>query len=360
MFQRAKEFIGKYERYVSPVTLVLGFVFDSLMLRRIDVFFSNALLISYLIISAGSIMLLNIHEARRADRESSTTLHAVLVFIMQFCLGGLFSASFLFYSRSGSVISSWPFLLMIVVYIVSNELLRKNYIRLGFQIAVFFTALFSYLIFFFPVIFGKMGDSIFILSGVASLVITFLFIYVLSWFAETRVRRSAPLLVLLVGGIFGLINMLYFTNLIPPIPLALKEAGIYRSVTKLDDGSYQTIGERQAWFSIFSPRPTIHITSTATLSAFSSIFAPASLSTYVLHEWQRYDDAAKQWVTTSKVNLAISGGREQGFRTYSTETGIVPGLWRVNVTTPRGQLIGRLTFSVAYSTGAEPLTTAFE
>jgi hypothetical protein len=335
-------------------------VFDNLTLRRIDVLYSNVLLISYLVISAGSIMILNIHEARRGDRERSETLHAIFVFLMQFCLGGLFSASFLFYSKSGSIIASWPFLLMIVGYIAGNELLRKNYIRLTFQIGVFFTALFSYLIFFLPVILGKMGDPIFLLSGIFSLVLIFLFIYVLSWFAPERTRKSAPVLVIMLIGLYAVINTLYFTNLIPPIPLALKEAGIYRSVAKLGDGSYQTIGEKQQWFSIFSPDPTIHVGPEGSLSALSAIFAPASLTTDILHEWQRYDDQTNTWITVSKVDLGITGGRDQGFRTFSVQENITPGLWRVNVETPRGQLIGRLTFTVASSTGTEIVNTNIE
>lgn len=365
MIEKIRAFIKKYERLVSPVTLVFGFIFDNLTLRRIDVFYSNALLISYLFISAGSILILNIHQSRKAMRPSeeerekrrSETIHAVFVFLMQFCLGGLFSASFLFYSKAGSVIASWPFLLMIVGYIIGNEILRKNYVRLGFQIAVFFTALFSYLIFFFPIILGKMGDPIFLLSGIASIILTLLFIYVLSWFAPERTKRSAPILVVSIAGLFALINTLYFTNLIPPIPLALKEAGVYRSVQKLGDGVYEVTGEGQDWFSLFSPEPTIHVGYNTTLYALSAIFAPANLKTDIVHEWQKYDDSKKSWVTVNQIDLGITGGRDQGFRTFSLQGGVTPGEWRVNVKTPRGQLIGRLSFSVVPSTGSETLVT---
>lgn len=357
MFERQKAFLRKYERYVSPVTLVFGFIFDNLTLRRIDVLYSNALLISYLLLSALSIMALNIHEARRGERERSETLHAVAVFVMQFCLGGLFSASFLFYSKSGSIISSWPFLLMLIGYIAGNELLRKNYIRLGFQISVWFTALFSYLIFFLPVILGKMGDAIFLLSGIATLVITGLFIYVLSWFAPERIRKSAPMLALSVIGLFAVINSLYFSNLIPPIPLALKEAGIYQSVMKIDEGIYETVGEKQSWFRFFSPDPTIHVEPGQTLYALTAVFAPVSLATDIVHVWERYDEKSKAWVTAARVDLGITGGRENGFRTYSEKGNVTPGLWRVDVETPRGQLIGRLAFRAKPATGEELLVT---
>ncbi len=367
MLDRFRTFFKKYERYVSPVTLACGFTFDNLTLRQIDVFYSNFVLISYLFVSASSIMLLNIHESRRLTRgqeKRSETIHAVSVFMMQFCLGGLFSASFLFYSRSGSIIESWPFLLMIVGYIAGNEILRKNYIQLTFQISVFFTALFSYLIFFLPVVLGKMNDSIFLLSGISALMITGVFIYILSWFAPKQVGQSAPTLLLAVGGLFALINALYFTNLIPPIPLALKQEGIYSSVTKLADGTYQTVAENQpstllpsGIFGLFAPTPTIHVAAGASLYALSAVFAPADLTTDIVHQWQEYNGDTKQWVTVATIDLGISGGRRNGFRTFSEEGNIYPGLWRVNVQTPRGQLLGRLSFNVAVPTGAEAFTT---
>jgi hypothetical protein len=354
MIERIKSFFLKYERYVSPVTVVGGFIFDNLMLRRIDVFFSNAILVSYLIISALSILLLNIRQTKY-ETSHSETFHFILIFMMQFCLGGLFSASFLFYSRSGTIIASWPFLLLLFGYIIGNEILRKNYLRLSFQIAVFFTALFSYLIFFIPIILGKMGDSIFILSGITSLIITGLFIYALSWFAPQRTKKSAPIVVLLLIGIFALINSLYFTSLIPPIPLAMKNAGIYRSIIKLPDGTYHAFGEKQKWFSLFKKDPVIHMVPGQPLYALSSIFAPTNLKTEVIHIWRYYDESDKAWTTANTVKLPILGGREGGYRTYSIKENLFPGKWRVEVATPRGQLIGRLSFTLSISSGEEDI-----
>ncbi len=357
MIEKGKALFKKYELYVSPVTLVIGFAFDNLTLSRIDVLSSNLLLISYLIISALSILILNIRESRR-EAGGEGVSHILLIFMLQFCLGGLFSASFLFYSKSGTLIGSWPFLLMLIVYIVGNEFLRKNYVRLSFQIAVFFTALFSYLIFFLPIILGKMNDAIFLLSGIASLVMTGLFIYVMSWFVPERTSKSAPMIMLSVGTLFTVMNVLYFTNLIPPIPLALKEVGAYQSLVRHPDGTYQVVGEKQNWLNKLSRRHVVHIEQGKPLYVLSAVFAPANLATDIVHIWQYYDSSQDEWITASKIDLGISGGRDNGFRTFSVKENIFPGRWRVNVETPRGQLIGRISFSIAFASGNEIMVSS--
>ena len=354
---RIKEFVMKYERYVSPVTLVTGFIFDSLMLKRIDILFTNALLVSYLLIAALSILILNISVSKREEAEQGESiLHALLVFMMQFSFGGLFSASFLFYSRSGSLAGSWPFLVLILAYMLGNEFFRKNYMRLGFQVTALFSALFSFLIFFFPVILRRMDDAMFLLSGISSLILIGFFVYVLSWFTPQRVKRGAAILAGSIFAIFALINTLYFTNLIPPIPLALKELGVYRSLSKFPDGSYLLTGDRRSWVESLAGRAVVHMVPDEPLYAFNAIFAPASLSTDIVHVWQ-YHDEKSGWVTSSQMRLSIIGGRENGFRTYSIKRNLFPGKWRINVETPRGQLLGRLTFDVRLSDGAEDLIT---
>ncbi|MDP1624775.1 MAG: DUF2914 domain-containing protein [bacterium] len=357
-FTKIKEFVFKYERFISPVTLVLGFITDSFMLRRIDVFFSNALLITYLSIAAIAITLLNVSVTRRGHAGHEDVFHIILLFVMQFSFGGLFSASFLFYSRSGSLIASWPFLALIFAYMIGNELFRKNYMILAFQVSAFFTALFSYLIFFLPVILGKMDDSIFLLSGISSLMITGMFVYVVSWLAPARILRSIPLLSGSIAVIFTVINVLYFTNLIPPIPLALKDIAIYRSVIRLDDGMYATLSEQHSWLERVFGKYEVRMVPGQPVYAWSSIFAPSSLNTNVSHVWQYKD--GDDWATATTIRLNIAGGRDSGFRTYSMKENVFPGKWRVNVETARGQLIGRITFTLVPSDGTEELTAKVE
>ena len=81
------------------------------------------------------------------------------------------------------------------------------------------------------------------------------------------------------------------------------------------------------------------------LYAYTAIFSPGSLSTRIVHEWQYKNDKG-EWITATRIPLFLSGGRSEGFRTFSTKFSLTPGIWRVNVETPRGQLLGRINFEV--------------
>ena len=83
-----------------------------------------------------------------------------------------------------------------------------------------------------------------------------------------------------------------------------------------------------------------------TVYIFSSVFSPVNFGTKIIHQWQYYDEAKKEWIDSSKIVLPISGGTEAGFRTYSAKQSVPPGLWRVKVMTPSGQTLGRINFRV--------------
>jgi hypothetical protein len=91
--------------------------------------------------------------------------------------------------------------------------------------------------------------------------------------------------------------------------------------------------------------------------AYSAVYSPGSFDTTIIHEWQKYDSGTKKWVTANKVVLPVIGGRDEGYRTYSVNTGLTEGRWRVNVTTPNGQLIGRMAFTVIFQSTTPSLTT---
>ncbi|MFZ2763757.1 MAG: DUF2914 domain-containing protein, partial [Minisyncoccia bacterium] len=51
-------------------------------------------------------------------------------------------------------------------------------------------------------------------------------------------------------------------------------------------------------------------------------------------------------VSSTKTTFSITGGREKGYRVFSVKESLFAGKWRVDVTTQRGQIIGRVRFDV--------------
>ena len=154
---------------------------------------------------------------------------------------------------------------------------------------------------------------------------------------------------LLIIGIFIIINLLYFTNLIPPIPLSLKEGSIYHSIQKNLEGNYDIIKENYGWKEFFNLYKNINKIPGTAIYAYSAVFSPKDLNLTIFHEWQYYNKTQKKWITGSVVRLPVIGGRDGGFRTYSMHSNLSNGRWRVNVKTESGQIIGRIRFNILLS-----------
>lgn len=356
--KKIKEWFEKYEVYISTGSLLLGFVIDNLTLKRIDLPFENIVLFTYLAISAIGITLINLYDAGKLHEKLIEKTRFLLPHIVQFAFGGLFSGFFVFYSRSASFLSSWPFLVLLLAIMIGGEIFKKYYLRLSFQIGVFYIALFSFSIFYIPILIGKIGIFVFLLSGLVSLVLISLFLYFLLLFTPQSIRANKSILGLVVGGAFVLINVFYFTNILPPIPLALKDGGAYHALVK-KDGGYWVKEENRDWKDFFRRYEIIHISSGSSIFAYSSVFAPTKLNTSIVHSWQYFDETEGEWVNASRIEFPITGGRDGGYRGYSWKSNLFSGLWRVNVETMRGQIIGRIRFKIEISE-SEPSAVHFK
>jgi hypothetical protein len=241
--------------------------------------------------------------------------------------------------------------------VIGNELWKKHYQRLTFQISILFISLYLFLVFLFPVLFHRLGSDLFIYAGLSSLVIVFLFTLLLRKFSHEKFQKSHNILKVSIIGIFILMNALYFTDIIPPIPLSLKESGVYHDIIKDSSGNYLAQSEPRVWQDYFNRYPVLHIQAREVVYAFSAIFSPVSFSTDIIHQWQYYDAIKKEWINYNKIILPITGGREGGFRTYSAANSLRPGLWRVKVMIPSGQTLGSINFDVKNSSTTRELIT---
>ncbi len=355
-FEPIKNLYGRFERPISSLSLIAGFVFDIVTLRRVDTLFENLWILGHLILIGIFITLIHIHDSEEGDEANPSKAHFWYVNILQFFFGGTLSAYLVFYFRSADIFVTWPFIMLLALAFIANESLKRHYIRLSFQVSLFFLSIYSFSIFLLPVVLHKISTPIFLLSGALSLVTIMLFVFILFYFITSKEKKeiaekteSKKIIFVVIGGIFVLVNFLYFTNLIPPIPLSLKETGMYHSVQKNTTGNYAVTYEDHGWRGYFTLYPTFTQVPGQPIYAFSAIFSPKDLDLTVVHEWQHFNDKTTRWVTESTISLPVLGGRDGGFRTYSSRTNIAEGKWRVNIKTKDGLSMGHIRFNVVNS-----------
>ncbi len=351
--RQIKDWYQTNEKSVSTISLIAGFVFDSLTLQRIDNFRDNLWLSLNLLLVGICIIFLNREVEGRYSHESWK--HFWLLNTLQFGLGNILGGFFILYFRSGTLSASWPFLLILLFALVANELFQKRYARLVMQLSFFYLAVFSFSIFLVPIFLHQIGPFIFILSGIASLGVFWLFTLLLKKLIAKRFKESRRPLFFAVMAIFFSVNLLYFANLIPPIPLSLKDTGIYQYLSRDSRGSYIIAEEKRGLLDYFSFHETIHLVPGDSLYAYNAIFSPTNLDTRIVHEWQYQDEKTGEWMTFARIPLLLSGGRSEGFRTYSAKSNLTPGDWRVNIATPQGQLLGRINFRIITASARPPL-----
>ncbi len=338
-----KHILEKYERSLSAFALFIGFIIDSLTLRRIDLLFENSVLITYLLVAGVCIIVLNFRKARITDDSVRSWVMAVVPFVMQIAFGALFSGFVVFYFRSASFSLNLLFMLFLFGMLVGNEVFRPYYERIVFHVAVYFFALLSYCLFAVPIVLRSLGTLVFLASITVSVIAIILFISTLSFFSKDAVRRSMPRIAQTITAIVAAVIFAYLTNIIPPVPLSLKESIIAHNASRSGE-TYMLSVEHESFFERLSPIKTFHQTAGEPVFLWVSVFAPTDLKTAIVHEWQQRQKG--KWVTVSRITFPISGGRSEGFRGYSTKESISEGEWRVSVETERGQVIGRARFNV--------------
>lgn len=345
-FRQFKEFYTKYERWLIPGALVFGVIVDFVTFKSIEINTAFLILGGHVVIAGASILLLNSESLDpsaelRAGKLGMTKMIAPLA--LQFSFGALLSASLIFYWFSGAFSVSWPVLGIIAILMMSNEVFRHYYQKPIIQFAVFYFILFSLGTLVLPFLFNSIDVSVFIFAGFGSLIVMLLFLLLLSHFVQVRQQRIP--IVLSILCVFTIMNAFYFFNMIPPIPLSLREAGVYHDVRRVS-GEYRLTSEKESWFGRFLPGQIVHLQKGKSLSVFTSIFAPAKLNTTIYHRWQFFDETQGKWIDKDRLSFGITGGRDEGYRGYSMKSALFPGRWRVRVETHRGQVLGRIDFRI--------------
>ncbi len=348
----------RYEHHLGLGALLLGSGFDLFMANRPDSLANHLLLLSYLSVAGGLIVVLNLREMQRA-RGKHESEPFFLLLILQFCFGGLASNLLVLYGKSGTFASSTIFFALLLALVLGNEFMRNRYALLRLNVGIYYFLLLTYITLAVPIyLTHRVGVWVFLLSGAISLVIIALFLFALYVAVFRRNMDNLRGVTLIVASIYFAFNLLYFANIIPPVPLSLKDIGVYHSILKQSSGNYLALYEPSPWWQFWRNTSATYTVSGAAAAAtcFSSVFAPTDLTTPIFHRWEKKDSATGQWQTISRVSFGISGGREDGYRGYTLTASLTPGQWRCDVETAQGQLIGRESFTVVQGTTVPQLS----
>ena len=345
--QRLEAFRHRHARAEHLLFFVGGFAFDALMVRRID---DAPVLIqqgAYLALAGLLLFGLNAWNHRQVEpprylrglwRWSQPALH--------FMLGTLLNAYILFYFKSASGLSALLFLGTISVLLLVNELPQFRRFGPVVLFGLYSFCLTSYFAYLYPVLFGRLRPWMFLLAVATSS----LPLLLLSWGHLRLTRNTRRVLQEAVApslGVQAVLVLLFLWHLVPPVPLSLRDIGIYHGVSRNPTGASYTLTHHPVpWWRFwakdeqdFLARPGDRI------YCFIHVFAPRNFHDEVRLRWAHHD--ATNWTSSDAVRVPISGGRDQGYAGYSYKQNWRLGEWRVTVETSDGREIGRRFFNVS-------------
>lgn len=336
-------FFHKNAKWLAPLVLFGGFILDNLSIRQADLFPENLVMTAYFVMVAGSLLVWHKIDAKHTKTVALIEFQSILFLLIQFFFGGLFSFLTVFYIKSASFFASWPFLALLFGGMIATEYLKKHLYQFFVQLGTLYLLLFTYCIVIVPLFLRKISSGVFLLSAFVSLILIILYISLFYKVVPSLLRKQAKHLSIIIGSIFIIMNTFYFLNVIPPIPLALRDSGIYQSVTK--KGSDYIFSNFQHKFSFKTLTEEYRIPSSSPAYFYSAIYAPGQFTEKITHQWQK-KDAQGNWITMSSFSFPIYGGKATGYRGYSINDRVTKGDWRVIVKTQSGQVLGGKSFLV--------------
>ncbi|MFZ3229804.1 MAG: DUF2914 domain-containing protein [Pseudobdellovibrio sp.] len=342
--EKISAFREKYETRLDILFFIGGFVFDMWMVSAPDELFSIFQQIGYLLLIAYLIhyeILFRLLKWRPKGFFAKVWPYRNL--ILHFLLGTLLNIYSIFYIKSASLFSSLIFLILMLGFILANELPFVKKANLGLKVALHAICLFSFLSIVFPIAFGFIG-----LFPFGCAIATTIAFYYGQFKFLSRIIQNQQILYRAIFApavsVIAVFGLFYFLGWIPPVPLSVKDQGVFHQIDKRDGKyflSYQE-SERKFWQrtnSSFNAEPGDKI------YFYAQIYSPARISDQVIVHWFQQDKKGI-WLSTDKVPLKVQGGREEGFRGFAYKSNYTAGNWKIVVETSSGIEISRLYFEI--------------
>jgi hypothetical protein len=380
-------------RHSAPAMFTAGFLFDFFTMQRIDAWLDLAIQLAYLVGLTG-LLVFQSREAGNASwgptasaeasarswgpaafaeasapRASARSWGPALagswvpgrivgrvwrynVEALHFLYGGLLSAYVVLYFRSSTGARPALFLALLVGVMGLNEVPRIRRAGYSLRLGLYGFCVLSFLIYFFPIVLGRIDGWVFLLSLLSSAAVVW---QVSRWLAAPNADRSADRqrLCAPAAGVLLFIAVLYFLRLIPPVPLSVQFQGIYHDIRREDGGYTLVYQEPPPWVFWRRDSRTFARREGDRLHYFARVFAPTGFEHRVIIRWEMLDPSSDTWTTTDRVPLDVVGGRAEGFRGFAVKSNVTAGRWRVTAETDDGRAIATLSFRVEDDAGTD-------
>lgn len=351
-----RRFMEKHQKYAPLIFFIGGFIFDSLTLERIDRLYDLIVLCLYMTLLTVTLYLYNLVDDGKWKNTILERYEEYFPLAIQFFFGGLSSAFVIYFLRSVSLSKTISFFIILVALLFANEFLKKRISNKYLQFSVYFFVSFTFFAFIIPVFIKVMNTNVFIFSGLVSLVFTLVLIIVIYWISpSTRAEIRIGKIIGIIFILYTTINLFYFFNLIPPVPLGF-ESGIVAHNIKVENNNYVVTYETDEWYVfwrehrlkfIYIPGEKVYV--------FTSIFAPTDIVKSIFHRWKWHNDNTGKWEIVEDLGYDITGGRDAGYRGYTFKNNAKKGLWKVEVITEEELIIGVIDFEIIINTSLHPI-----
>ncbi len=351
--RRAQLFYEEHEGACTVALFVAGFLFDTLAVGRIDKLHNIIHQASYLTMCA----LLTGWELRElygrfTPHERFKNAWRYHTGATHFMLGTLLNIYTLFYFKSASLWTSFVFLVLLAGLLAVNELKPFENSGTTLRLTLFSLCLVSYFTYLVPTVVGSIGVLPFLGTLTASTAcVAGLALWLQRDLPDPRAALKRHLLVPYACVAAGF-AALYFLRVIPPVPLSLSEIGVYHDVTR-DGDEFVLTRMRSKWRfwergdQTFLARPADKV------YCYISVFSPTHFSERLQVRWL-YKDPVDGWGEADEIPLSITGGRDGGWRGFTSKAKWKPGRWRVRVETSDRRELGRVDLTVEPDAGTAP------
>ena len=263
--------------------------------------------------------------------------------LLSFFLGTLLNVYTVFFFKSSSLLVSFSFMLVMIALLFLNEFGPFKRTGVAFRFALLGLGGLSFCATVVPVLFGRVGTGVFLVSMAAGCVpVLALAVSIRRW-APDRYPAVRQQMLMPFGLVLLLFLIAYLLRVIPPVPLSIPFIGVYHSVERTPTG-YRLSHERPTWAFWRNGDQHFRAQPGDRVYVFFRVFSPANFADEVQMQWFHRD--TQGWTPQDTIPIQIVGGRAEGFRGYGLKSKYQPGEWKVQIETTDGREIGRVYFDV--------------